>query len=194
MSAIPPSWPGHYSQLLWCAAGDLLGPLGFALTLQPLVERIKAEMSGLPLNVWYLNDGTLVGPPDALTAALCIVERDGRSLGLNLNRSKSLLFIPKDSDPSLSTLPPQIPVIRQRFSLLRCPIGPPDYCEEIFQSRLEKVKCFLTALNALGDSQLETSLLRLDSFFPRFPMSAESALPATSATQLRNSIKLFVKP
>ena len=50
--------------------GDPLGPLGFALTLQPLVERIKSEVASLHLNAWYLDDGTLVGPPASLAAAL----------------------------------------------------------------------------------------------------------------------------
>ena len=36
--------------------GDPLGPLGFALTLQPITQCIKAEVPGLRINVWYLND------------------------------------------------------------------------------------------------------------------------------------------
>ena len=39
--------------------GDPLGPLGFALTLQPLLEHLQADISGLRLNAWYLDDGTL---------------------------------------------------------------------------------------------------------------------------------------
>ena len=40
---------------------DPLGPLGFALTLHPIVECIKTKVPYLLLNAWYLNDGTLVG-------------------------------------------------------------------------------------------------------------------------------------
>ena len=36
--------------------GDPLGPQGFALTLHPLIEKISAEVPGLSLNVWYLDD------------------------------------------------------------------------------------------------------------------------------------------
>lgn len=46
--------------------GDPLGPLGFAMTLHPLVRRIQAEVSSINLNVWYLDDGTLVGPQKVL--------------------------------------------------------------------------------------------------------------------------------
>lgn len=45
--------------------GDPLGPLGFALTLHPLIELIKSKVSSLHLNVWFLDNGTLCGPPDS---------------------------------------------------------------------------------------------------------------------------------
>ena len=140
--------------------GDPLGPLGFALTLHPLIEKIRAEVPGLFLNAWYLDDGTLIGSPEDLATALRIVERDGPSLGLHLNRGKSLLFILEDADASLSPLPPDIPISRRGFSLLGCPIGPPDFCEEVFQARLAKLKVSLGALRDMGDSQLETTLIR----------------------------------
>ena len=46
--------------------GDPLGPLGFALALHPIIERIQAEVPGLLANAWYLDDGTLCGSPDNL--------------------------------------------------------------------------------------------------------------------------------
>ena len=153
---------GEHSLLSCCGVqqGDPLGPLGFALTLQPLIERLKADVSGLNLNVWYLDDGTLMGSPEDLAAALRIVESEGPPLGLHLNRNKSLLFIPVEADPALSPLPPDIPITRNGFTLLGCPIGPPDYCEEVFQARLSKVKVSLGALHGMGDAQLESTLLR----------------------------------
>ena len=140
--------------------GDPLGPLGFALSLHPLIEKIRDEVPGLSLNAWYLDDGTLMGHPEDLAAALQIVEREGPLLGLHRNRGKSLLFIPKEADHSQSPLPADIPVTRRGFSLLGCPIGPPDFCEEIFQARLTKVRTSLGALRDLGDSQAEITLLR----------------------------------
>ena len=104
--------------------GDPLGPLGFALSLHPLVEPIKAEAPGLALNAWYLDDGTLVGSPEDLAAALHIVERDGPLLGLHLNRSKSLLFIPEGVVAPNSPLPSDIPITRRGFCLLGCLVGP----------------------------------------------------------------------
>ena len=43
--------------------GDPLGPLGFALALQPIIERIQQEVPNLAINAWYLDDGTLCGSP-----------------------------------------------------------------------------------------------------------------------------------
>ena len=59
--------------------GDPLGPLGFALVLQPVIEKIKEEVPGLLINVWYLDDGTLCGTEEELAIALSIIETEGPS-------------------------------------------------------------------------------------------------------------------
>ena len=43
------------------------------------------------------------------------------------------------------------------------PLGPPDYCVEVFQARLAKLQLALDAFHNIGDSQLETALLLLRS-------------------------------
>ena len=71
-----------------------MGPLAFALALHPIIERIAEELPSLLMNVWYLDDGTLCGSgEDLLLKALNIIEEDGPSRGLHLNRSKSLLLL-----------------------------------------------------------------------------------------------------
>ena len=158
--------------------GDPLGPLGFSLTLHPIVERIKAEVPSLALNAWYLDDGTLMGPPEGLSAALDIVERDGPSLGLHLNRGKSLLIIPSQCDASQSPLPPDIPVISGGFCLLGCPIGPPSYCEEVLQVRISRIRESLVVLHDMDDSQLETTLLRSCLALPKFSYVLRTCPPS----------------
>ena len=132
--------------------GNPQGPLGFALTLHPLIERIKSEMPDLALNVWYLDNGTLVGPLGDLAATLQIIEDTGPSLGLHLNRSKSLIHIPDNADASTFPLPAEIHTTR------RDP-APPDYFEEVFRARVEKLKASLVALQDMDDSQLEVTFL-----------------------------------
>ena len=109
--------------------GDPLGPLGFALALHPIIEKIKEEVPSLLINAWYLDDGTLCGSVGDLCSALAIIESEGPSRGLLLNRSKSHLCVPMDASFSNNPLPPSIPVSRRGFDLLGSPIGPSSHCE-----------------------------------------------------------------
>ena len=102
---------GDY-ELSSCAGvqqGDPLGPLCFALSLHPLVEKIQATVPDLLLNVWYLDDGTLCGPPNSLSAAFSIIESFGPPLGLFLNKSKSFIFFPENSSISPNSFPSGVP-------------------------------------------------------------------------------------
>ena len=161
---------GEHTILSRCGVqqGDPLVPLGFALTLQPIVERIKREVPNLHINVWYLDDGTLCGSPEGLLRALEIVEEDSPPRGLSLNRSKYLLFISQDADASNYSLPAEIPISRSGFCLLGSPIGPAAFCESIVMSRVEKIRTAVTKLRDLEDSQMETTLLRFCLSLPKF--------------------------
>ncbi len=137
--------------LLSCSGvqqGDPLGPLGFALTLQPIILTAfnRKCLAWRALNAWYLDDGTLVGSPNDLLSALAIIKREGPRIGLHLNKAKSLLYIPADADEFVNPLPPAIPTVRQSFSLLGCPVGPPNFCEATFQTRVDKIKLSLNLL------------------------------------------------
>ena len=72
--------------------GDVLGPALFAIALQPVVERLR-ELN-LELDIWYLDDGLLVGTIDAVRTALSILKEHLPSSGLELNLSKCKLFGP----------------------------------------------------------------------------------------------------
>ena len=175
--------------ILSCCGVQQGGPLGFSLTLQPIVERIKDEVPNLLLNAWYLDDGTLCGSLSDVAAALKIIEDEGPSRGLHLNRSKSLLFIPGASDASSNPLPPEIPISRSGFSLLGCPLGPPSFCEETLLKRVEKVKLSLSHLSDLADAQMETTLLRSCLALPKISFALRTCPP----NYIRHAIDLFDK-
>ncbi len=170
--------------------GDPLGPLGFALALHPIVERIKSEVPSLTLNSWYLDDGTLAGTPEALLSALKIVEEDGPSIGLHLNRNKSLLFIPPSVDASISPLPADIPIARDGFTLLGCPISPPDYCNDILLARVNKLETTLSTLLDMNDAHVETTLLRSCLAIPKLSYILRTCPPdhITHATRHFDSV------
>ena len=101
-----------------------MGPLGFALTLQPIVEEIEQRVPGLKINRWYLDDGTLCGSPADLAAGLAIIAEMEPSSGLLLNYSKCVIFLPAGADPTLSSLPANIPVVHFGLNLFGCAIDP----------------------------------------------------------------------
>ena len=73
--------------------GNLLGPLGFALALHPIVRRIQHQVPSLLINSWYLDDGTLCGSLDDLAAALSNIEAKGPARGLVLLMISLLLCL-----------------------------------------------------------------------------------------------------
>ena len=125
--------------------GDPLGPLAFALALQPILERIKCEVPDLLINAWYLDNGTLYGSAADQAdqaAALEIVEEDGPSRCLKLNRGNSLLYIPEDASSAVNSLPSKLPSVRSGFDL----IDPCPHCEASMLKRVEKVQEILKRL------------------------------------------------
>lgn len=72
--------------------GDPFGPPVFALGINKIVKNIKA-----PVNIWYLDDATICGPPDIV--AQCISEIVPRlsEIGLVVNPRKSELTFLSDS-------------------------------------------------------------------------------------------------
>jgi hypothetical protein len=73
--------------------GCPLGPLGFALGLQDIAEKIQRE-AGLLWSTWYLDDGVLIGDPARIQQALTYLEGAGAAVGLTLNRRKCGLWGP----------------------------------------------------------------------------------------------------
>ena len=135
-------------------------PWGLPLPyIHPIAEKIKAEVPGLLVNVWYLDDGTLCSSASYVAAALIIIEEEGPKYGLYLNRSKWLIHttnLVDISHPSLCA----IPTISGGFGLIGSPICPVDYCEAAFQQRIQKVHEVVSRLGDLQDSQMECTLLR----------------------------------
>ena len=170
---------GKRSILSCCGVqqGDPLGPLGFALTLQPIVEKIKAATPGLKINAWYLDDGTLCGSPCDLATALRIIEEDSPPCGLHLNRAKSLLYVPANCSLSPNPLPSDILVTMWGFTFLGFPVGPATFCEDFVRQRVGKIKDCLSKLPDLEDSQIEMSLLRSCLALPKVSFSLRTCPP-----------------
>ena len=158
--------------------GDPLGPLGFALGLHPLIEQISSEVPGLLINSWYLDDGTICGSPSDLLKALSIIESEGPSRGLVLNRSKCLILIPLLSSSS-NPLPLDTPSSSDGFVILGCPIGPPSFCNAFILELTETCRNLTGKLALLHDSHIELTLLRSCLSFSKIGYNLRTCPPSS---------------
>jgi len=71
-----------------CQQGDPCGPAAFCLSIHEMVNMLESE-----LNIWYLDDGTLGGPPDVVLSDLQKIIEFSSRLGLSLNFSKCEVMI-----------------------------------------------------------------------------------------------------
>ena len=67
--------------------GCPLGPLGFALGIQPVIEQL-ASHGQLIWSTWYLDDGLLVGSPEQVLSAFAFLRAEFESRGLHINTAK----------------------------------------------------------------------------------------------------------
>ncbi|KAI5635225.1 reverse transcriptase (RNA-dependent DNA polymerase) domain-containing protein [Phthorimaea operculella] len=112
--------------------GDPLGPLVFSLAINSIISEMKS-----PLNLWYLDDGTLGGDLDTISDDLGVLFPRFRSLGLEVNTAKCEFFAcsatVRSCLPQLQTLVPGLRELDSgSFGLLGSPIFPeavPDALE-----------------------------------------------------------------
>ncbi len=87
--------------------GDPLGPLLFSLVLHPLIQEIERRFD-LNLNIWYLDDGTVVGKLEDVLAVYDYVKLVSPEYGLFLNDRKTKLWWPTMNLETLSIFPPDL--------------------------------------------------------------------------------------
>ena len=86
--------------------GDPLGPLLFSLVLLDLLDQV-GQIEGLRFSVWYLDDGTFIGPRSSMVSLIDRFQQLGPTLGLHLNLSKCEIFWPSGGQ-SFPEFPPEM--------------------------------------------------------------------------------------
>ena len=139
--------------------GDPLGPLFFAVGLHPVISAICHQLKSA---WWYLDDGTLVGTPAQIASCLEWLEPNLRSIGLEINRAKTIIWTPTAlSEPlpsslsSYSIAPPD-----QGVTVLGTPVGAEPFVLSWLSKRLTELDSVWARLTALGNAQGETLVLR----------------------------------
>ena len=175
--------PSAYNYLRFAYAGDVplylgdrllpsrrgthqgcpLGPLGFALGLQDIAEKVQRTCR-LEWSVWYLDDGVLLGSPQQVQAALTLLEKEGAAIGLQLNRGKCVLWGPA------AHLVPEHASVQTRswdagegITVLGIPIDRPGFSSQVesaWESASERLEKLLALLERIPDPQVCHHLLR----------------------------------
>ena len=168
--------------------GDPLGPLFFALVLHKVIAAIDADDDYLRLilQAWYLDDGVLAGPRQAVLRALSIIEDLGPPLGIFINLSKCELFSRSD----ISMFPPVMKASHvPHLDILGTPIGDFLFCTGFFAAKRAELTKLLSMLEDVSDidPQVAFNLLRLCSGFCKMVHLARSTPPSEAA----DSLKIF---
>ena len=175
--------------------GDPLGPLLFALPLQPVLQRVASEFQsenthGEPLDLIFsfLDDGVLAGPHQVVARALHRLTEEAAAIGLKLNPSKCelvLLSAPGSSSVDRSLFPNEIAVRPDgNFKLLGVGIGSHSYCASLTAKRVAKMAPLLAALGDLANPQIALPLLRQCASYGKVVYSLRSTPPEAHLDEL----------
>jgi hypothetical protein len=148
------------SEVLWSTQGtqqgDPLGPAFFAVTIQKVISNLR-DLPGIDWQVWYLDDGVLVGEPVALMNALHELTVHFEKLGLKVNLAKCKIWSPQDVAGGCP-----IPVVEWSSpkAVLGTPFGSEAAIRQFLSETRAKHHALLQRLALLPDPQVALSLLR----------------------------------
>ena len=127
-------------------------------------------MPDLPLNAWFLDDGTLLGNLDQLGAAVDILQEEGPRLGLILStaasvpppgKPKSTIWCPTPPEQQEDPLRKGLVFVKEEgVILLGAPLGSVEFEAEHIKRKVEKIKETTALLPLLEDPHTEFALLR----------------------------------
>ncbi|XP_031348412.1 uncharacterized protein LOC116174613 [Photinus pyralis] len=130
--------------------GDPCGPLGFSLTVQPLVEQMTSE-----LNVWYLDDASLADNFKTVLADFINLLKLANERGLEINTGKCELFFCNGyvNEIVLRSFQQICPGIRlvtcHDLEILGSPIFEEAY-SNCFMKKLHQLQCLTDRLSGIN--------------------------------------------
>ena len=161
--------------------GDAVAGYLFGAGLQPVIEEINRAAPNLVANMWIMDDGTVIGDIDSLRSVVDVLEREGPSKGLLLNKSKSSIWVgehfPSTDDPLSRGIPKGEP---SGIQLLGSPIGSNTFMEASVNERVTKIESsIVTKLSSLGDPQIQLALLRSCLSLPTLMYTLRTCVPSS---------------
>ena len=158
--------------------GCPMASLGFSLVLQKLILKIKSEHPNLPLNAWYLDDGTIIAKHNDLQNILKIIIDEGPSLGLFISLEKSCIWWPVTDSPEYLNYPPELTILREDgVTALGAPFGSMDYCETVVRKRINKIAEVIGNSALLENCQAQYILQKYCLGWPKFAFALRTCPP-----------------
>ena len=166
--------------------GDPLGPLLFALALQPALAA-AASAADLDLCFAYLDDVVLAGRPAEVSKALRALCAVAAPAGLVLEPTTSEVVLSNAaSSPDLRALPSGLVRRVGEFELLGAPIAGLAFCNQhCMTHRVDRAQACLDALAEMPDTQTALLLLRHCASYTKLTYSMRVTPPAAHVAALQ---------
>ena len=131
--------------------GDPCGPFLFSLAILNLTHQMKSKG-----NIWYLDDGTLLGSMKSISEDFETIKSASSSLGLEVNPGKCELMVvdqlSQEDTALLAKFCSENPEMRlignEDLTLLGSPVLP-ETIEKVLRSKLESLKLMANRLESL---------------------------------------------
>ncbi|XP_052759361.1 uncharacterized protein LOC128202586 [Galleria mellonella] len=161
-----------------CQQGDPMGPVIFSLGINSIIKKLLS-----PLNIWYLDDGSLGGNASVVLSDLEILINDLAGIGLQLNFDKCELYIKgsmseadkHDIIARFDSLAPGIKIVAiESFNLLGVPLmneSIPAYVDE----QIEKFHRSSERLFHIN-THMALFVMRWCLFVPKFTYAMRSSM------------------
>ena len=147
---------GNHRILLTADAqqGDPLGPMLFFTVLLEFLDDIS-NVTGIDLQLWYLDDGTFVGDRDCISSLLELFLAKCPRSGLHINQGKYEIYWPS-RDNTFPQCPIEIHRLTDGLELLSSPVHGSDiFFQNSVAKRIDKVLDIQSHLNDIDDPQVE---------------------------------------
>jgi hypothetical protein len=160
-----------------CQQGDPLGPLLFALVLQPLLLRLRDEF-GLTVGA-YLDDLTVAGPSHRVSDAVRWLRVEGPRHGLHISPSKTVVWSPSGHDLTGNGLFDDLThSTEDGVELLGGAVSTSaTFCAAVIAKRVDKCIATMHRMLELNDPQLCLLLLRSCEGMPKLVYSWRTLPP-----------------
>lgn len=134
--------------------GDPLGPFLFSLVLQTLIKSINTKFPNLHSNLWYLDDGTIIGESTQLLEVFHFISEEGPTLGLHINPTKCSMYWPT-SQEMWTHFPDCLLKRTDGTIILGSPVGSREFISDATKKKIISLLSTMDLIEDLDNSQME---------------------------------------